>query len=319
MSSSASASNSAPGAVKDTSSNPLPSATKVSSSTAKTPLNFSSPEAQSFVTIHCKGAVQPFRTNKNVITHYSPFFSAAYNGVFKEGKTQSMSFEDVEAPIFGFFNNWLYTQKVVNEDGNRLQLIEYAKLWSLSQRFLMPDLQAILLKETENTLPSSDAKSGSTLKDFQQYVYLVVDQQEDSDLKKVAIKKTLSSVNRNNIDAVMNNIPEELNSTLQPFMTIISMVLMEYNMNGKVASSLLLKANCAASNNSADKQAAHITHHTSAMICHYSPFFSAAFNGEFIEITTERFLILELKNEVVDEIYASFGSNSNCIDFREFA
>jgi hypothetical protein len=119
-----------------------------------------------------------------------------------------MSFEDIEAPIFGFFNNWLYTQKVVNEDGNRLQLIEYAKLWSLSQRFLMPDLQATLLRETEKTLPSSDAKSGSTLKDFQQYVYLVVGQQEDSDLKKVAIKKTLSSVNRNNIDTVMKNFPE---------------------------------------------------------------------------------------------------------------
>jgi hypothetical protein len=70
-------------------------------------------------------------------------------------------------------------------------------------------------------------------------------------------------------------------------MTIISMVLMECSMNGKVASSLLLKANCAASNNSADTQAAHITHHTSAMICHYSPFFSAAFNGQFIEVSTQ--------------------------------
>jgi len=168
----------------------------------------SSPESQSFVTIHCKGAAQPFRIHKNVITHYSPFFSAAFNSDFKEGKTQSMSFEDVEAPIFGFFNNWLYTQKVVNEDGNRLQLIEYAKLWSLSQRFLMPELQAILLRETQDTLPSSDANSGSTLKDFQQYVYLVVDHQEDSDLKKVAIMKTLSSVNQNNIDAVMNSFPE---------------------------------------------------------------------------------------------------------------
>jgi hypothetical protein len=119
-----------------------------------------------------------------------------------------MNLEDVEAPIFGLFNNWLYTQKFETANGKRLQLLEYAKLWSLSQRFLMPALEAVLLKEAESTAPSTNAKSGSTLKDFQHYVYLVADQQVDSDLKRVVIKKTLSSVTQTNINEVLMNFPE---------------------------------------------------------------------------------------------------------------
>jgi len=118
-----------------------------------------------------------------------------------------MTFVDIEVPIFGFFNNWLYTQQIVSEEGTRLQLIEYAKLWSLARRFFMPELQAVLLKELKKTSPSSDVGSGSTLKDFQEYVYLIADQRDDSDLKSLAIKKTLSFVNQNNFNEVMSDFP----------------------------------------------------------------------------------------------------------------
>jgi hypothetical protein len=85
-------------------------------------------------------------------------------------------------------------------------------------------------------------------------------------------------------------------------MTINIMVPMECNINVKIASLLLLKVNSEASNNSADTQAAHITHHTSAMtvdsitpkffthrnlIYHYSPYFSAALDGQSIEVSTQ--------------------------------
>jgi hypothetical protein len=77
---------------------------------------------------------------------------------------------------------------------------------------------------------------------------------------------------------------------------------MKCNINDKVTSSLLLKANSEASNSSADTQAAHITHHTSTMtvdsttpkflthrnlIYHYSPNFTATFNGQSIEVSTQ--------------------------------
>ncbi|KAE9376527.1 hypothetical protein N431DRAFT_452942 [Stipitochalara longipes BDJ] len=183
---------------------------EASSSIVKKRLNFSSRQSQSFVTILAgKGdAQEEFRVHKNVITYFSPFFDAAFNSNFIEGQTQTMTLEDIEAPIFGLFNNWLYIRKVEREDGNALQLIEYAKLWSLSQRFLIPKLQAYLLKAIENTHPSTDASSGSTLKDFQHYAYVVAKQQEDSDLKEIAVKKTLSSLKQNNIDEIIDNLPE---------------------------------------------------------------------------------------------------------------
>jgi hypothetical protein len=150
-------------------------------------------ESQSFVTIIVgkDDAQQEFRVHKNVITYYSTFFSAAFNSDFKEGLTQTMILEDIEVPIFGFFNNWLYTQKFETVDGESLQTIEYAKLWTLSQRFLMHDLTTTLLKKIENSIPKTAAKSAGILRDLQHYVYNVADQQEDSALKEITIKKSL--------------------------------------------------------------------------------------------------------------------------------
>jgi hypothetical protein len=50
----------------------------------------------------------------------------------KEGQTQTMTLGDIEAPIFGLFNNWMYTQMLVNEEGKSPTLVEYAELWSIA-------------------------------------------------------------------------------------------------------------------------------------------------------------------------------------------
>jgi hypothetical protein len=127
-----------------------------------------------------------------------------------EGQTQTMTLEDVEPPIFGIFNNWLYTQKIENEDGKRLKLIDLAKFWSLAQRFMISDLAATLLRDMEGTFASSDPATGSTLKDFQQYAYKIAEQQEDSPLRKLAIKKTLCEIQAINVDKIMDNLPAEM-------------------------------------------------------------------------------------------------------------
>jgi hypothetical protein len=157
-----------------------------------------------------KGTAQlDFRIHKTVITYYSPeFFGRAFNSGMIEGQTQSMTLEDIEPHNFGIFNNWLYTQKVENEDGNRLKLIELAKFWSLAQRFIIFDLAERLLKDMEANFASSDPLTGSTLKDFQHYAYLVAEDQEDSPLRKLAIKKTLSEINMYNIDKIIGDFPE---------------------------------------------------------------------------------------------------------------
>jgi hypothetical protein len=125
-----------------------------------------------------------------------------------EGQTQAMTLEDIDPHIFGIFNNWLYTQKLEMEDGKRLKLIELAKFWSLAQRFMIFDLMERLLKDMDGSFASSDPLTGSTLKDFQHYAYLVAEDQEDSPLRKLAIKKTLCEINMYNIDSIIGDFPE---------------------------------------------------------------------------------------------------------------
>ena len=167
-----------------------------------------SPKALSFVTIYCKGNPEPFRVHKNVITHYSPFFSKAFNSNFIEGKTQSITFDDVEAPIFGFFSNWLYTQNIETEDGKGLQLIEYAKLWSLAQRFMVDNLPDTLIQLMIESKIDSEPNSGSSLQDLQHYAYVVASPQEDSPLKKMVVEKTIQAIHATNMEDLMKDFPE---------------------------------------------------------------------------------------------------------------
>jgi hypothetical protein len=132
-------------------------------------------------------------------------------------------------------------------------------------------------------------------------------------------------------------------------MTINITMRMECNINVKIASSLLLKVNPEASNNSADMHAAHITHHPSAttvdsitpkfltyrdLIYHSSPYFSAALDGQSIEVSTQSatleidenafgvvanwlcFLFPELSNQAV-ELYRVRRVRSDCPQERE--
>ena len=83
-----------------------------------------------------------FCIHKKFICYHSPFFAAAFNGPFIEGETQTMKLDDVDAKLFGIFTNWLYTQDLMNGDGNYLSdIADLAKLWILAQRFLMPRMQ----------------------------------------------------------------------------------------------------------------------------------------------------------------------------------
>lgn len=95
----------------------------------------------SFVTFIVGKEAQKFTVHKNLATHYSPFFEKAFNSGFVEGQTQEMVLEDVEADIFGYVVNWLYTQKIIHPDDEEIQLLEFAKLWVLAGRFLIPRLQ----------------------------------------------------------------------------------------------------------------------------------------------------------------------------------
>jgi hypothetical protein len=95
----------------------------------------SSSRPQTFVTIHAdvKPNKETFVVHKNLICHHSPFFKTAFNSLIEEGRTQTMTLEDVEIGVFILLVNWLYTQKVEDAEEPYVKVAELAKLWNLAQ------------------------------------------------------------------------------------------------------------------------------------------------------------------------------------------
>ena len=83
---------------------------------------------------------ESFSIHKNFICHYSPYFNAAFNGSFIEGETQSLDME-ANPRVFSVFVNWIYSQKLEEEDIEDLDSDAQFQLWILADRLLVPKLQ----------------------------------------------------------------------------------------------------------------------------------------------------------------------------------
>lgn len=96
---------------------------------------------------------QTFMVHKSFATLQSPFFRAAFDGIFQEGTTQTMKLGDIEGHIFGLLVNWLYFQVVEELETTSLVpevLVSYGKLWILAERCLIPKLQNAIMKRMVN-------------------------------------------------------------------------------------------------------------------------------------------------------------------------
>ncbi|KAF8852849.1 hypothetical protein BDZ45DRAFT_729877 [Acephala macrosclerotiorum] len=104
-------------------------------------LNFCGP--QIFVTIEAGigDDKETFTVHQQVVSRHSPFFRAAFEGNFVEGRTKAMNFDDVESGIFGLLVNWVYLHEFVRGDQKRVTYLDLAKLWALADRLMMPKLQ----------------------------------------------------------------------------------------------------------------------------------------------------------------------------------
>ncbi|KAK0104899.1 hypothetical protein ONS95_005164 [Cadophora gregata] len=58
---------------------------------------------------------QKFLIHKNLICHYSPFFSAAFSSHFIEDQPQSMTFDDINPTVFGSIVHWLYHPNIATD------------------------------------------------------------------------------------------------------------------------------------------------------------------------------------------------------------
>ena len=74
--------------------------------------------------------------------YYSPMLDAAFNGLFIEGKSNTMTIDDFPFPeAFGFLQCWMCTTKIEHPLNNPLTITSYCIAWILADRLLIPRMQ----------------------------------------------------------------------------------------------------------------------------------------------------------------------------------
>lgn len=126
-----------------------------------------------------------FVVYKDIICHYSPFFHAAFNGNFEEGRTQTINFVDVDHEIFDLLLKWIYTKDIKNVMDQRPSLMSCAKLWMLGDRFLMPEMQNHAMDQIHKILVTT---IGIGVDGFGEFCRLAVEMKiEDNPLARIAV------------------------------------------------------------------------------------------------------------------------------------
>lgn len=82
-----------------------------------------------------------FQIHKSFLCFYSPYFKAALNSPFTEGKNQAVDLDEMCPVAFSMFINWVYTQRIERSDKLDITMNNCIELWILAERLLIPKLQ----------------------------------------------------------------------------------------------------------------------------------------------------------------------------------
>lgn len=147
-----------------------------------------------------------FEIYKVTLIHFSPFFGRLLDD---NSRGNEIMLPEISADIFGYFVHWLVTQELKTKEGGKLQLIDYAKLFTMTTLFEVPALfDKVLPLCMKHTGPTSEPRN--SLRAFQKYAY----GQDDDVLKQIAIKKTMSRLRTNNIDLIWEYLPGGMSADL---------------------------------------------------------------------------------------------------------
>lgn len=161
-----------------------------------------------------------FVLHKNMICDHSPFFKAAFTGMFKEGSTQAMTLEDVGSASFGLLVRWLYTKEVyVCEPGEEklaqnggtnileTSIIHLTDLYLLAERFIMPILQDMAMDYLCDFMRHHNA---TILLPFVSYIYSKDDIENEHTLKDQAITFLVAYASRDKLAGWRKELPGEV-------------------------------------------------------------------------------------------------------------
>ncbi|KAL2066906.1 hypothetical protein VTL71DRAFT_1330 [Oculimacula yallundae] len=142
-----------------------------------------------------------FTIHHNILVHYSRHFRKMLDADPKSHKVGIFGCHTA----FGLLQNWFYTQKIEGPAGE-IKLMEYVKLWKLSQALGIEDLKHPLFDRIMSTKPSTDDESGNTLRDFQIMAY----EGTEKDFRESAISKTFAAMKRANTAQIYEDMPEAM-------------------------------------------------------------------------------------------------------------
>lgn len=151
--------------------------------------------------------------------HFSPFFSAAFNSNFAEGKTQSMRMVDVEAKTFGLLVHWMYEHEI--EGGKDVGILQLAKLWTLADRCVIPKLQNEAMDLIYALISSKDERPNNA--DVEKFLHFAYLSNVDTPLKRLAAHRFAYS-NEKSLRCWAPRLPDGM-------MADIALLLISYNMS----------------------------------------------------------------------------------------
>jgi hypothetical protein len=127
---------------------------------------------------------QKFNIHKNILCYYSRYFTAELNdgNPSLEGNPELITLTDVQTSTFGLFLNWIYYQKIRDEEGELPGLIDLAKLWAFGQRFEITALQNTTMDHIRDEVQYPT--------EFESFIHFAYEMEGDgNELRRLAIAR----------------------------------------------------------------------------------------------------------------------------------
>lgn len=102
-----------------------------------------------------------YTIHKDLLTFYSDYFHAAFDGSFKEATEGKISLHDGSEDVFDIVNQLLYSRLLADGEGSKLSWDKLVRLWLFGDKYIIPFLQnstmdALIKKNnTERRVPTS--------------------------------------------------------------------------------------------------------------------------------------------------------------------
>ncbi|KAG0649789.1 hypothetical protein D0Z07_3841 [Hyphodiscus hymeniophilus] len=127
---------------------------------------------------------QTFSLHEKLLCYYSSFFSQKLKSAEPafDANPGPITFHDIDPATFGLFCNWIYYQKIRNEQGKVPGLMELAKLWALGEQIQCGALQ--------NTTMDIIREEVNYPTDFESFIHFAYEMEGEADeLRRLAISR----------------------------------------------------------------------------------------------------------------------------------